>query len=114
MNLQTLFPNGSNAFFQANHQIQSTEPQPPASDALDRENEGETKSGKRITLRYRIYRVRCQDNDNAFASTKQITDALVLSGLLCGDDPTKIKTIVEQEKVEHFGAERIELTIKYP
>src|SRR6266404_3872905 len=111
MNLKALFPHGSNGFFTANHQIenqiQPSESQPALADALGAKDKREKTSCGRVALRYRIFRVRPQDIDNAYGSTKQITDALVLSGLIQNDDPTQIKTTIEQEKVAHFANERI-------
>src|SRR5882724_2192769 len=101
MNLKTLFPHGSNAFFNANHSLQPAQSQSTLKDALGAAYKGTPPRSKRVALRYRIFRVRPQDIDNAYGSTKQVTDALVLSGLICGDDPTRIKTTIEQEKVSN-------------
>src|SRR5437016_4829116 len=117
VNLKSHFPNASKSFFdlnpffgivkntQTSYSLQPAEPQSPSSDALGATDKGEKESRGRVALRYRIFRVRPQDIDNAYGSTKQITDALVLSGLIQNDDPTKIKTTIEQEKVDHFSQE---------
>lgn len=112
--LKTLFPKASEDFINANHSIQPAESEPAAGDALGRPDKGKEESKRRVALRYRIFRVRPQDTDNSYGSTKQITDALVLSGLIQGDDPTQITTIVEQEKVAHFTQERVEIKITWP
>jgi hypothetical protein len=113
-NLRKIFKYGSNAFFQANHQIQSSEPQSTAPNALGCSIQGKKESLGRVTLSFRGFFVRLKDPDNFAGSLKNCVDAIRRCGLVDDDTPDKIKLICEQEKVAHFGQERIELTIKYP
>jgi hypothetical protein len=114
-----MFPKGSAAFFKANEtetrpQLQYADPKQNKKAALDRAIPGKEKSQGRVTVRYRLCRVRPLDPDNAQGSTKDCTDELCRCGLLPGDDPTKIILIVEQEKVKHYSDERTEIEIEYP
>jgi hypothetical protein len=117
-NLHSLFPHGSNAFFNANskaqNHLQPAEPQPHPAMALGKAVPREKESLGRATLCFRGFFVRLKDPDNFAGSLKNCIDAVRRCGLVDDDSPDKIKLICEQEKVEHFASERIELTIKYP
>jgi hypothetical protein len=114
MNLKTIFPHGSTAFFQVNHQIQSAVPKPATSDALGSAVQGKKESMGRVTLSFRGFFVRLKDPDNFAGSLKNCIDGIRRCGLVDDDSPDKIKLICEQTQVAHFAQERIELTIKYP
>lgn len=116
MNVLALFPNASKDTIALNigDPIQPAIAQPAPADALGAKDKGKKESCSRIAVRYRIYRVRLQDADNAYGSTKALSDALILSRLLPDDSPDKISLTVEQEKVSTRDEERIELTIQYP
>lgn len=114
MNLLTRFPKASNDFIKANPQLQSAQSQPDAKAALGASTKGKEKSLERIAIRYRIYRVRLQDADNAFGGTKNLTDGLVRCGLIPSDSPEQISLTVEQEKVSSLAEQRTEIQIKWP
>jgi hypothetical protein len=119
VNLRTLFPRGSKAFFQANeaktdHPLPDPHPKRHKKTALDNPIPREKESLGRITLSYRLFRVRPLDPDTVAGSTKDLTDGLRRCGLIPGDDPTQIRLEVEQERVSHFADERVELTITWP
>ncbi len=117
--LRTMFPRGSEAFFQANEnktqaQLPHPNPKQNKTSALDRLAKREKASMGRITVRYRLLRVRPIDPDGMSGSTKDITDGLCRCGLLPGDNPFQITVIVEQEWVEHYCDEGTEVEIEYP
>lgn len=118
MNLQSLFPHGSNAFFQANTKTNSEVPpaksQRPVRKTLVSNAQGKNESMGRVTLRYTCRFVRPRDTDNLVGSTKALTDGLRRCGLLQNDDPASLRLIVEQEKVEHYDQEHIEIELIYP
>lgn len=114
MNLERLFPRASQDFHFLNPPLQPAQPQPDAEKTLGAATKGKEKGMGRVAVRYRIYRVRLQDADNACASTKNITDGLTRCGLICGDSPEQISLTVEQEKVASFNEERTEVKITWP
>jgi hypothetical protein len=119
VNLRSLFPRGSKAFFQANetktdHPLPDAHPKCHKKAALERPVSREKESMGRTTLSYRIFRVRVLDPDTVAGSTKDLTDGLQRCGLIPGDDPTQIRLEVEQERVKSFADERVELTITWP
>jgi hypothetical protein len=114
-----MFPKGSADFFKANEtetrpQISNPRPKHNKKAALDRLAKREEKGVGRITVRYRLCRVRPLDPDAVAGSTKDCTDGLCRSGLIPGDNPFQILLIVSQEKVEHYSDERTEIEIDYP
>src|SRR4030095_9108734 len=110
--LRYLFPRASRDFFDANR-LRPADPQRAARPPLVNPLPGKTPGDDRIIVRYRTFRVRLLDQDNAFGATKTITDVLVQIGLLPSDDPQTIQVTVEQEKVRHYCEERTEITITY-
>jgi hypothetical protein len=117
--LRTLFPRGSEDFFKANDteidpKLPNSDPQSDEKTTLDRTIPRKKEMLGRITLRYRLCRVRPLDPDNATGSTKDLTDGICRCGLIPGDDPTQITLIVEQERVERYSDERTEVYITYP
>jgi hypothetical protein len=118
-NLRSIFPRGSKSFFEANET--KTIPKLPHPDSkhyeatpLDRVAKRKEESLGRITLCYRLRRVRPLDPDNAQGSTKDLTDGLCRCGLLPGDNPTQITLIVEQERVARYSEEGTEIELTYP
>ena len=120
MNEQELryrFPRASKSFLEANlNRLRPAQPQPAPRASLGDTVERTTQGTGRITLRYRIYRVRLLDEENLchLGSTKSITDCLVEAGLLPGDDPKTVKIEVSQERVAHYSHERTVIEIIYP
>lgn len=112
--LRQRFPFASETCIALNASIQSAKPEPITPKPLERVAKRKEKSVARIALRYRIYRVRLQDPDNAAAGTKAITDGLRRCGLIQNDSPQEISLTVEQEKVRTRTEERTELEIIYP
>lgn len=117
--LHAMFPRGSADFFQANETktrpaLPDPKPKHYEATALDRAVPGKKEGMERITLRYRLFRVRPLDYENFAGSTKDLTDGLCRIGLLPGDDPTKVIIITEQERVEHYRDERTEIEIIWP
>jgi hypothetical protein len=117
--LKSLFPRGSRSFFEANEtkthsKLPHSHPKHYEATALGRVAKGKEKIVGRITVRYRLCRVRPLDPDGVAGSTKDCTDGLCRCGLLPGDDPTQITLIVEQERVAHYSRERTEIEIEYP
>lgn len=120
--LKLMFPWGSSDFFKANleHAIKTRgkiqDPNPKHYEAipLDETVFGKEEGMGRVTVRYRLCRVRPLDADNATGSTKDLTDGLCRCGLIPGDDPTQITLIVEQEKVDHYSEERTVVEIEWP
>ena len=117
-NLRSIFPRGSKSFFEANEiKTDSRLPNPDAkrnkAAPLERVAKRKEKSLGRVTLRYRLCRVRSLDPDGVAGSTKDLTDGLCKCGLIPGDDPTQIILIVEQERVSHFNEERTEIEIEW-
>lgn len=117
--LRALFPRGSESFFKANEtetdlKLPNSDPQQDQKAALDRAVPRKEEMLGRITLRYRLCRVRPLDPDNATGSVKDCTDGICRCGLIPGDDPTQITLIVEQEKVSSFSQERTEIEIEWP
>jgi hypothetical protein len=114
--LRALFPGGSESFFKANetetdHKLPNADAQCDKKTALDRSISGKKKSLGRITLRYRLCRVRSLDPDTVAGSTKDLTDGLRRCGLIPGDNPFQITLTVEQIQVSSFAEERTELYI---
>jgi hypothetical protein len=118
VNLKTTFPHASNSFLQANHQIadqiQPTVSQSSAKDALGSSVQRKEESLGRVTLSFRGYFVRLKDPDNFAGSLKNCVDAIRRCGLVDDDSPDKIKLICEQERVDHYAQERIELRMTWP
>jgi hypothetical protein len=117
--LKLMFPRGSADFFKANEthtiaQLPHTNTQHHKATTLDRVAKGEKTGLGRITVRYRLRRVRPIDPDGVAGSTKDCTDGLCRCGLLPGDNPFQITLIVEQEKVEHYSDERTIVELTYP
>jgi hypothetical protein len=117
--LHALFPRGSEDFFKANEiktiaQLPHTNTQHHKTSALDSVAKRKEKSLGRITVRYRLCRVRPIDPDGVAGSTKDCTDGLCRCGLLPGDNPFQITLIVEQERVDHYHQERTEIEIEWP
>jgi hypothetical protein len=114
--IQTRFPLASASFIEANAQIQSAGDKRDGKAKLAEmaQNSRTKKSSKRITLRYRLCRVRPRDWDNAAGSTKQITDLLRRCGLIPGDSPENIKVELEQQKVNTYAEERTIIEIEFP
>jgi hypothetical protein len=117
--LKSLFPRGSKSFFEANEtktitKLSYADVKSNKTATLDPAIQRKKESSGRATVRYRLCRVRPLDPDNATGSTKDLTDALCLCGLLQGDDPTKITLIVEQERVKSYSDERTEIEIEWP
>ena len=118
-NLRRIFPRASESFFKANET--KTDTKLPHSNSkhyeatpLDRVAKRKEESLGRITVRYRLCRVRPIDPDGVAGSTKDCTDGLRRCGLIPGDDPTQITLIVEQERVAHYSEERTEIELTYP
>src|SRR5689334_12395363 len=103
MHLKSLFPNGSNAFFQANHQIQSAEPKRDQAQSLGKAETRKNQSLERIVLRFKGCYVRPKDPDNFVASLKDIIDGLRRLRLIPDDNPTQIKLEFDQERVATFA-----------
>ena len=119
MNLRYFFPRGSKAFFEANetrtdHPLQTVDAKRHKKTALVKAIPRAKESLGRITLSYRIRRVRPLDPDGLGSCTKNCTDGLRRCGLIPGDDPFQIRLEVEQERVSHFADECIKLTIIWP
>jgi hypothetical protein len=117
--LREMFPRGSADFFEANEiniisGLPYTNTQHDKATALERVAKRKEKSLGRITVRYRLCRVRPIDPDGVAGSTKDCTDGLCRCGLLPGDNPFQITLIVEQERVDHYHQERTEIEIEWP
>jgi hypothetical protein len=117
--LKSLFPRGSDDFFEANEThtiagVSNTYTQHYKAPALDQVAKREKARLGRITVRYRLLRVRPLDPDGVSGSTKDCTDGLCRCGLLPGDNPYQITLTVEQEKVEHYADERTIIELTYP
>jgi hypothetical protein len=115
-NLRSIFPRGSKSFFEANeiktdHPSQTVDTKRHKKAALERPIPRKKESLGRITLSYRICRVRPLDPDGLASCTKNFTDGLRRCGLIPGDDPFQIRLEVEQEQVSHFADECIKLEI---
>lgn len=108
------FPFASEACIALNASLQSAQPQHDAPKPLAKVAGRKEKSVARIALRYRIYRIRLQDPDNAAAGTKAITDGLRRCGLIPNDSPEEISLTVEQQKVKTKSEQRTEIEIAYP
>lgn len=112
--IRARFPRASTSFIEANTQIHPQKPEPrlgpPLGNALSRKEKG----AGRITVRYRISRVRPLDFENAPSGTKPITDALRRCGLIPGDSPEEIKYELEQKRVQKYSQEQTEIEIIYP
>ncbi len=89
-------------------------PKPYEEDALGATVHGEEKSDGRISVRFVGYRIRPLDPDNFAASVKDLLDGIRHSGLISGDDPTRIRLETEQVKVKHKFLERTEIEIHFP
>ena len=109
-----LFGRASRSFAKANPALFAAEPEPAPRKALERKVEGTQHGDGRIVVRYRLCRCRCLDPDNAYASTKTLTDLLCRCGIIPGDDAQKIRLEVEQKKVDHRKDQRTEITITWP
>lgn len=118
MNLKTLFPHGSNAFFSANapvsRSLPTTEPQQNKTKPLGKAVPRKEKSLGRTTVSFRGFSVRPLDPDGFAGSIKDLLDGLWRCGAIHGDSFWQIKLVTEQEKVDHFADERIEIQITYP
>src|SRR6266404_382829 len=115
MNLKSIFPHGSNAFFSANskigREIQASQSQPPVPMALVKTHKRTSTISGRVRVVYTGCFVRPQDADNLAGATKICTDTLRTIGLLLNDDPYSIELSWRQRKVEHFTNERLEIEI---
>ena len=115
MNLKSLFPHGSNAFFSANSPVNSqlppAESKPITSNALGRKSKRETQIRGRIRVCYRLSSVRPLDTDNLAGAVKIGQDCLVAVGLFPNDDPYSIEVSFKQVKVKHFADEKLEIEI---
>jgi hypothetical protein len=112
--IKRLFPNASKDLIAANTQIQPAESECDQAPALGGPAEREETCVGSITLRYRFYRVRPQDPENAAASTKDLTDGIRRCGLIPGDDPWQVRLEVEQVKVKTFHHEKTVIEIIWP
>lgn len=116
--LKQLYPRGSRSFFEANEnnpdpRLQDPKPKQNKTPTLGNLATREEKSVGRVTVRYRLCRVRPLDPDAVQGSTKDITDGLCRCGLIPGDDPYQIILLVKQEKVEHYADERTIVELIY-
>jgi len=109
-----LFANAARSFRKINPQLYPAEFERPARTALVDTTPGKKEGGNRYSVRFRIYRVRPLDEDNAFGGVKTCVDLLVGAGLLPSDAPETLKIEVEQEKVQHRKEQRTEITIRWP
>jgi hypothetical protein len=108
------FPRASRDFIEVNPQIYPAQPEQKPRAPLVGDLSRKEKSPRRITVRYRLCRVRPLDFENAPSGTKPITDALRRCGLIPGDSPEEITYQLEQEKVRKYSEERTEIEIVYP
>lgn len=116
--LKQLYPRGSRSFFEANEnnpdpRLQDPKPKQDKAATLGRLAKREEKSVGRVTVRYRLRRVRALDPDAMQGSTKDITDGLCRCGLIPGDNPYQIILAVEQERVERYSDEKTIVELIY-
>jgi hypothetical protein len=112
--IRKLFPNATVSFFDVNPRLCASEREQDQGSALGDQTSGETKSDVRPFVCIITRRVRLLDKDNAYASTKCLTDCLHEIGLIPGDSEKDIELEVRQEKVDHFHEQRTEVKITYP
>lgn len=112
--IRTRFPRATPGFIEANAEIYPAQPEQNPGTPLVGDLSRKKKSSGRITVRYRLCRVRPLDFENAPSGTKPITDLLRRCGLIPGDSPEEITYELKQKRVRKYSQEQTEIEIIYP
>lgn len=97
--------------YQSDCEVQSPKSERDQAPALGSPISRETKSDRRIIVRFIGYRCRPLDPDNFAGGCKDLLDALRHAKLIEGDEPDKIIFVTEQKKVDHRSEERTEIEL---
>jgi len=109
-----LFIRASRSFIKINPRLFAAQPESTSRSPLVDPPPRKKAGGNRYVVRFRIYRVRPLDEDNAFGSVKSCVDLLVGAGILPSDSPETLKIEVEQQKITSQKNQRTEITITWP